>query len=167
MNATRIGRRNLLLAAAALPLAIATIDHAQAQQRQPAPVRVESISIQEFGRYERGPADSMQLVERTQRIPARVGVAFGFSYVVEGPAAALPAELNFVIRLPQRGGMLDPAVGRPVFTLEERVSARIGATNITGYIMDREWKVVPGRWNLEIWAGGRKLGEKSFELVRP
>lgn len=136
-------------------------------QAAPQSARVEQINILAAGRFEKGPANTLQIVERTNRIPGSVGVSFGMIYTIIGPASALPASLNLVIRLPQRGGMANPTTGTRIFRIEEPILGRIGATNTSGFTFDHQWEIVLGSWTMEIWSSGRKLGEQQFEIVRP
>lgn len=163
LHQSGITRRATLAALAlVLPPGFATAQNAP----QSIGARAERIVVSEFGQFERGPSGTLQHIERTTRIVARLGVTFGFTYTIEGPPSNLPANLVLLTRLPQRGGMLNPANGRPVFQLEDRFTGNIGASYTSGFTFDQNWEIVPGTWTLEIWSDNRKLGEQIFEIVR-
>jgi hypothetical protein len=87
-----------------------------------------------------------RLVSETSRIPARVGVKFGCQVVLQGAPAGEVAGFRAVMRVP-RG----EASGSHAF--------RIGDPGYVGYTLRTTER---GPWVLEIWAGERKLAEKSF-----
>lgn len=129
--------------------------------------RVDQVQILEAGIYEPGPANSLQFVQPASEIPGRVGTKFGFRYALVGPGSALPAQMQLVIRLPQRLGQVDPATGQRRFRIEEPVVGRVGGANVSGYSFDAPWEIAFGEWIFEIWIGGNKRAEQRFVVVRP
>ena len=42
----------------------------------------------------------------------------------------------------------------------------IRADSYSGYSFDDPWEIVPGTWRFEIWLGGRKMAEQSFNVSK-
>jgi hypothetical protein len=144
--------------------AVALAPAASAQAQAP---RIERVEIIEAGIYEAGPSNTLQFVKAADEIPGRVGVKFGFTYTLRGQASPVPVEMLVVTRMPQRLGQLDPGTGQRRFRIEDRVVARIGRANTSGYSFDQSWEIVPGEWIFEVWIAGQKRAEQKFNIVRP
>jgi hypothetical protein len=146
---------------------------------RPADVQVERVEIVDAGTYTvtvgeetadpNAPSGAIAapvtatLVEATTAIPARLGLEFGFRYVVVGAPAGAEVALDFVIAYPPPG-LADPADTEPL--RESRYTRRktIGDTVYLGYGFENDWEIVPGTWRFEIWYEGRELVTRSFEV---
>ena len=104
-------------------------------------------------------------LKATTTIPGRVGVEFGFQYVVVGEPAGTEVSLDMVNTYPAPG-LVDPADPKPL--LESRYSRKkkIGDTVYLGYGFENPWEIVPGTWTFEIWFEGKKLAEQSFTVTK-
>jgi hypothetical protein len=109
--------------------------------------------------------DSYKNIEATTEIPGRLGLEFGFQYVIVGaPAGAeVPVEITYTFPAP---GIVDPADPKPV--LESRItrSKKIGETIYLGYGFENEWEIVPGTWTFAVSYQGKELGEQSFTVTK-
>lgn len=97
-------------------------------------------------------------VERTDRVPGRIGVLFGVVHKFEGiPAGGLIAA---VIRHPplraKEGGMMTESLLRK----EPDASA-------TGFRFDRAEEIVPGDWTFEFQYESHVLCRKTFVVEKP
>jgi len=110
--------------------------------------------------------ESPVFLSETDKIPASLGVLFGFQFAVTG----LPAEKIIFGRVVHH-----PPIQRPdgsVTTRSEFPSVAPTPTNgclVGGFSFgfDYDYELVPGKWTLEIWHGSQKLTEKSFDVYKP
>ena len=104
-------------------------------------------------------------IAATTAIRGRVGLEFGFQYVVVGAPAGGEVSAGIVNHYPPPG-LVDPQDPKPI--LESRYSRKkkIGETVYLGYGFENDWEIVPGTWTFEIWEGGRKLAEQSFTVSK-
>ena len=109
--------------------------------------------------------DSYKNIEATTEIPGRLGLEFGFQYVIVGApeGAEVPVEITYTFPAP---GLIDPADPKPV--LESRITRdkKIGETIYLGYGFENEWEIVPGTWTFSVSYKGKELGEQSFTVSK-
>jgi uncharacterized protein DUF3859 len=103
------------------------------------------------------------------RIPAEIGTRFGIGYVLKGEPEGGIVEASALWRFPARG-ITNPETRTTLY--EWRMPLRNCPIErkpfcLIGYPLQHAWELVPGRWTIEVWAEGRKLAEKSFELYVP
>lgn len=104
-------------------------------------------------------------LENTTTVPARIGINFGFEYRLAGSPEGNSATVRIVV-IPPKAGLLNPATQRRVYRETWNASeALIGGTTLVGYLLEKDWELVPGLWKFEIWHADRKIGEQSFCLV--
>lgn len=137
--------------------------------------RIERIDVLEAAIYEidvmdlrpgqQGDPRNVKIVEKTDVVPAKVGLQFGIRYVVVGEPAGASVRLNVVTRFPPQG-LRDPVFARTHHRSDRVVTAKFGEPLVSGYKFDQTWEAVPGIWTIEIWDGGRKLVEQRFKVVR-
>jgi len=106
------------------------------------------------------------LVESTDQFRGRLGLEFGFRYVLLGFPEGEAVQLDLVITFPPPG-ISDPAQGAPIFQVRVSREKRIGGTHYFGYGFEHDWEIVPGVWTLTIERGGTKLAEESFMVTGP
>jgi hypothetical protein len=148
---------------------------------QAADVRVDRIDIVDKGIYtvtlgEQMPdastptgvasaVDSFNNIEATTDIPGRLGLEFGFQYVIAGePAGAeVPVDITYGFPPP---GLVDPADPKPM--LESRITRqkKIGETIYLGYGFENDWEIVPGTWSFAVSYQGRELARQSFTVSK-
>jgi Domain of unknown function (DUF3859) len=109
---------------------------------------------------------AITFTKSTTRVPAKMGVRFGFRYKVIGAPAGKAVTLRVVTRFPPQG-LRNPAKQTNSHRDEYTRTANIGKPAVDGYAINHSWERVHGRWTFEIWYGRRKLAEKSFTLVKP
>lgn len=104
-----------------------------------------------------------ELLQRTETICARLGVTFGFDFVLAGTPRGATVTLAAVTRFPP-GGLVNAKGERfPQNEYEGRVA--IGAQSSRSFTFEEPWEMVPGIWTFEFHHQGRKIGEKAFEVV--
>jgi hypothetical protein len=144
--------------------------------------RVERIEVVEYGLYASTPAGARSApdapggaigqssderhLETTQTVPARLGVQFGFRFLILGEPAGAQATLHVVAVFPPPG--LHDAEHKMQFAQSayDRGDA-IGSVGYVAYSLDHDWELVPGAWSMQIWSDGHLLGEQKFNVVKP
>jgi hypothetical protein len=109
--------------------------------------------------------DKFKNIEATTDIHGRLGLEFGFQYVIVGaPAGAeVPVDITYTFPAP---GLVDPADPKPV--LESRITRnkKIGETIYLGYGFENDWEIVPGTWSFAISYQNRELAKQSFTVSK-
>jgi hypothetical protein len=144
-------------------------------------VRVDRIDIVDKGIYEvtlgqqttdastptgvASAVDSFKNIEATTDIPGRLGLEFGFQYVIVGePAGAeVPVEITYTFPAP---GLVDPADPKPVPESRITRDKKIGETIYLGYGFENEWEIVPGTWTFAVAYQGKELAKQSFTVSK-
>jgi hypothetical protein len=108
---------------------------------------------------------NMQLVERTERIPAAVGVSLGVNFDIVGQPNGTPVTIRFITRFPPPG-LRDPKTGTVHQMSVNDRQFRIGDFSFRSYSFDEEWEIVPGVWSLEFWYEGKMIAAQKFEVVK-
>lgn len=104
-----------------------------------------------------------ELLQQTEMICARLGVTFGFDFVLQGAPAGETVTLGAVTKFPP-GGMVN-ARGERFAQNEYDGRVVIGAPSSRSFTFEEPWEMVPGIWTFEFHHRGRKIGEKAFEVV--
>jgi hypothetical protein len=141
---------------------------------------VERIEIVEYGVYAAPSANTVaapgtasgvvhevpqiKLVEKTQTIPARVGVRFGIEYRIVGSATDNQVNLKRMTIFPG-GGLRNPSTGKVVTRDEATEPHAIGDLQYSGYVFDDPWELVPGTWTIELWFEDKRLASQSFTVT--
>jgi len=110
---------------------------------------------------------SVEVVAQTNRIPATLGVRFGFTFSVHGLPPSSKVVLKKIVK--------HPTIWKPDgttsegFTFLERhtTSTQGTITNFTGYGFDHPYELATGDWILELWYGEQKLIEHTFQIFNP
>lgn len=100
----------------------------------------------------------------TNRIPGRVGVGFGFQYVIESSPRGSPILVTNVVRFPGHG--LVQSDGRTYKVSKETRQIRIGYPDFYGFGFDNEKEILPGDWIFEVWIDNNRVLTKKFTVVR-
>ena len=111
-------------------------------------------------------ADSVsgvRFTEFTNKIPAQLGVNFGFEYSINSSPRGGRIHIRSVIRFPEPG-LVHPQ-GRHYEKSVERKYVRLGERSLHGYGFDESWEIVPGEWVFEIWYKDARLIRKTFTVV--
>jgi len=104
----------------------------------------------------------IEMVKETNTIPAKVGIRFGFWYLVRGTPLQSMTTITQVIIFPPKG-LKKPGKER-VYQSKIDFQAKIGGYGYISYAFDDEWEVVPGKWIVQLWHTGKKLAEKTFNV---
>src|SRR6476659_3315497 len=96
-----------------------------------------------------------ELISATTTIQPKIGMEFGFQYLVVGKPQGQTVTLRSVTLHP-RPGLRLPGTGNSIMRGESDVTTEIGAIAYRGYRFDQEWELVPGTWTFELWDGQRK-----------
>jgi hypothetical protein len=106
-------------------------------------------------------------MQTTRTVPARLGVRFGFRFVVAGAPAGTKVTLRKITHFPPEG-LRSPASKEPLARTESTITRTIGGQpGYTGYGFDDPWELVPGPWKIELWVGDRMLASESFTVIKP
>lgn len=100
------------------------------------------------------------------RVPAQLGIRFGFQYRLIGSPPGREARLRGVWHIPAPG-ITNPVNGNTYRESARDFTALIGDTQIHGYGFDQPWEIVEGEWILEIWHNERLLASRSFVVGKP
>jgi Domain of unknown function (DUF3859) len=107
------------------------------------------------------PLDTPRLLERTERIPAAVGMRFGVRFIARQPGgpSIIPLRVR-VLHPPTR----NPATGRVTEREEWDAEANASLPRFTGWLFEAPWEVAPGPWTIQILDRERDLvlAEKTF-----
>lgn len=107
-----------------------------------------------------------RLVAPTTRIEAKLGIHFGMRYRVVGRPSGVSVRLTSITHYPAPG-LKNPLAGSVQARGEHSLVATIAQLNYSGYVFERDWEVVPGKWTFELWEGDRKLASQAFDVVKP
>ena len=112
-------------------------------------------------------AVEVKVVEQTSRIPARLGIRFGFTYSVTNlPAGAQVVWKKTVKHPPIRKP--DGSTSRGFTFLERHVTSPAGTIQtFTGYGFDHAYELASGEWTVELWYGKQRLLGHTFEVYDP
>src|SRR5262245_51701366 len=94
-------------------------------------------------------ASAATLLERTDRVPARRGVAFGVRYIVAGSDTGIGVSLTVTWRFPEPG-LKNPATGNVYRQQTTEIDARVGMPGASLYILEEDWEFLPGTWVVEV-----------------
>ena len=144
-------------------------------------VKVEKFEIVDYGIYDAQPTDRklksegtsygkinptkvIKLSKQTHRIPAKIGIQFGFRYFIEGFPKGSVANVTYRI--------LHPALQNPKTKSthkEEKfqwkcVVGNCGERYWGGHFFgfSEEWEIKPGKWTFQLFHKDQKVVEKEF-----
>lgn len=109
-------------------------------------------------------AQDPKIVTVTDQLTAEIGATFGYEYLIVG----LP--FNKVVEL--REAYFYPEMKLPDGTLStgyERIVKRRSdsfgmISGIQGYLLEKEYELVPGKWVLKLFYGEQQLAEQTFTI---
>lgn len=110
--------------------------------------------------------DGPSFYSDASRVPAQLGVRFGFQYRLIGSPQGREARLRGVWHIPAPG-ITNPVSGNTYRQSARDFGALIGDTHVHGYGFDQDWEIVEGEWILEIWHNERLLASRSFMVGKP
>jgi hypothetical protein len=116
--------------------------------------------------FTRIPANTPFIVTSTNRVPANIGVRFGFWYEIDNvPGPDGEVELTKIVR--------HPVITKPDgttstgFTFIEKQDVKGGrVVAITGYGLDHDYELVAGDWEFEMQYGGVTVCKQKFTVFK-
>ncbi|MFG1422315.1 DUF3859 domain-containing protein [Roseixanthobacter liquoris] len=146
------------------------------------PVHVEGIEIIDSGMYESPGGETIRntdsptgemalptnkkLVAATNDIAGKVGVEFGFRYVIKGKPAGAEVPLDFAFTYPEP--RQEPcACERPITASQFSETKKIGETIYLGYSFKKFWEILPGTWTFTVSYDGKEMAKHSFTVSAP
>jgi len=102
-------------------------------------------------------------VEQTTRVPARKGLEFGFEYVIKGQPAGDTVEVTNKYLHPP---VTNPQTKKSFTSQTTSAKQKIGKTAYVGYKFEQDWEAVPGGWTVQVFCQGKKIAEKSFQVIK-
>ena len=113
-------------------------------------------TLEDSSRYLR----TRKFVEEKDTAPGTLGTVFGFVFTVKGNN---PLSLTARYFHPPMAN----ALTREITTMHEApLSVRAGEIEMVSWVFTREWEIAPGAWTLQLWDGGKKLGERKFTVTK-
>jgi len=143
-------------------------------------VRVDSVEFNEFGIFSNQDdrsnelaegadeavlnSEETRLISQTDRIPAAIGVVFGYKFSVKGSPKGAMRELVLEITHPD---LFDPVSRQRTNEDRFHYPAEIGDNNFIVYVFEKDWELVPGDWIFRVKSGDSVLAEKTFTVFKP
>lgn len=109
---------------------------------------------------------NIQLVEKTDKIPAAKGTKFGLFYVINGDIDGEEVNITEIVKFPNPG-YRDPQTGKLFRQSEFSSIKKIGSKNFVAGVFAEDWDLYPGNWQIQLWHNNQKLAEKSFFVFKP
>jgi hypothetical protein len=109
--------------------------------------------------FARGP----KFIQHTDRVPARLGAEFGFTFQLTGLGEQRSVELRKVVKHPSMRnakGVNEVQYATNITVPVRNGEARFGA----GYELERAEELKPGNWRFEIFYRGQMLLSQSFTV---
>lgn len=107
---------------------------------------------------------NVRLLSKTDVVPATLGIKFGFRYEIKGE---LEGSHVVILRTFKYPGLADRKSGKVFHETKLVQHGKVGHPSYIGYVFEKEWELVPGRWSFEISRDGNKLAERSFTVYKP
>jgi hypothetical protein len=109
---------------------------------------------------------TVEFVERTDRIPLRKGVVFGYRYWLKlSPEQSRP-QLKRVLIHPPMTLPDGSTLSRSERMIRKKATHGI-VTAIDVYALTEDYELVEGDWTFQIWYQDRKLAEQTFSAYTP
>ncbi|MEM1145988.1 MAG: DUF3859 domain-containing protein [Pseudomonadota bacterium] len=106
--------------------------------------------------------DEIRWVERTDQIPAKLGVSFGVEYIIRGnPSHSI--DVVEVIIFPGTG-LTNPETGKTLKESPYPIKVYKGEGNTFGYTFDEPWEIAKGEWIYQIKIDSSLVLEKRFVI---
>lgn len=106
---------------------------------------------------------NVRVVQRTLRVPGRLGQRFGLTYRVNGPSPGQLVRLRVKVSSPR---YRTPS-GREVTGWQYPVRRTPGKVHYEGISFSKPYQIASGFWTIAIYHQGRRLAAKTFLVFRP
>ena len=125
----------------------------------------ERVSCQQSPTGWVGIQRNAKLLSKGDVVPAILGVRFGFRYEIKGDE--FEGGRVVILTKFKYPGLTDRKTGKVFHETELVRHGKVGHSSYVGYVFEREWELVPGKWSFEIHRDGNKVAEKSFTVYKP
>ncbi|HEY6085865.1 MAG TPA: DUF3859 domain-containing protein [Nitrospira sp.] len=105
------------------------------------------------------------LIATTTRVPAKLGVHFGFEFKMNGTPSGESISYRQEVHYPLPGANV-PGGTAPLAMSSATYPATLNRTSYTGYALTDPWELIPGKWLIQVWVGDKKLAEQAFYVTR-
>ena len=131
--------------------------------------QTDGAKIVKFGVFEFQPGVdgfewATKLTSQTDRIPAKLGLTFGYKFEVTGTPQNAYTELLCESVYPR---LMAPDKNELIHEYHFSTLVEIGSNNFALYQFDENWELEPGKWTLSIKDGDQVLVQKSFTVYKP
>jgi len=106
-----------------------------------------------------------KLLSKSDVVPAVLGIRFGFRYEIKGHE--LEGGRVVILTKFKYPGLTDRKTGKVFHETELVQHGKVGHSSYVGYVFEKEWELVPGKWSFEIHRDGNKVAERSFTVYKP
>ncbi|MEM1222353.1 MAG: DUF3859 domain-containing protein [Verrucomicrobiota bacterium] len=106
--------------------------------------------------------DGIQWIERTEVIPAKLGVSFGVEYIIRGNPEET-VQVTEVIIFPGPG-LTNPKTGKSLKESPYPIEVYKNEGNIFAYTFDEPWEIAKGEWIYQLKIEGKLILEKRFQV---
>jgi hypothetical protein len=102
------------------------------------------------------------LKANTDEIPASIGTTFGFNYFIRGEPKGESIEIMKITKYPIPGLQRNNK-----FILSDTIyfSVTLNTLKYSGFSFNRDYELVPGKWEIQMWYKGNKLLFKIFNVT--
>ena len=112
------------------------------------------------------PAGAPFIATSTNRVPAKIGVIFGFWYEIDNvPALDGEVGLTTIVRHPSITKP-DGTVSNGFTTIEKQDIKSGRVVGMTGYELDHDYELVAGDWQFEMQYGGVTVCKQKFTVFK-
>ncbi|MDG9928800.1 MULTISPECIES: DUF3859 domain-containing protein [unclassified Pseudomonas] len=126
-------------------------------------VVIQTIKDKELVSGEKHIVASCNIVEETQKVPAKLGSEFGIVYKIGRVDFAPSIRIEEVIIFPD-GGVTNPETGRNVRFDSELLDVSPNTDLYFSYTLDYPWEIKVGTWVFQVRQEGEVLVEKEFYI---
>ncbi|MDR3526546.1 MAG: DUF3859 domain-containing protein [Rhizomicrobium sp.] len=109
-------------------------------------------------------ASNARIVKATSTIDAKLGLRFGFDFQPTGEPDGSMITVTVVTIFPAPGlknGDTAAKFAREAYKLD----VPIGEPTTYFYTFEKDWEIVCGRWQFQVWYNGNKFAQQNFDVV--
>ena len=107
--------------------------------------------------------DVWNIIEKTEKIPNKVGTEFGIAYMLNEKTQNSMVEVEEIIIFPGEG-LFNPNTGKAAKVDSEKLNIDPGLDQYFSYTLDYPWEAKSGIWIFQVKRHGEILIEKEFHV---
>ncbi len=111
-------------------------------------------------------ATGLKLIKPTDTIPAKLGLSFGFEYVLIGLEPNKAFSLKKIISHPKITKPDGTVSNGYDMMIKKKADAFGTLKDISGYRFDNDYEMQPGEWKFTLMYEDQKVIEKTFTVVK-